>query len=154
MRGIYHIDAPVEEVFDFFVDPRKGADLFPGAEIRELTITEEGTGTYTSYRSRMAGIPFDAFSVYTEVVRNKHITEKSSSALVGTWDYSFEREGKGTKVTMEHRSRSFWGIPPLSTLGDLVAARMNESYMRRVREHIEATSHRPPKVARRAAASR
>jgi hypothetical protein len=72
-------------------------------------------------------------------VPNKHITEKSSNALVGTWDYSFESEGKGTKVTMEHHSRSFWGIPPLSTMGDLVTSRMNQSFMRRVKDHLEAS---------------
>ena len=141
MHGTYHIDAPVKTVFDFFFDPRKGAELFPSMEIRELKMTEQGTGTYTSYHGKMAGIPFDAFSVYTEVVPNKHITEKSSSALVGTWDYSFESEGKGTKVTMEHHSRSFWGIPPLSNVGDVVTARMNESYMRRVKDRIEASSN-------------
>ena len=155
MRGTYHIEAPVEEVFDFFFDPRKSEGLFPNFEIRELKMTEQGTGTYTSYHTKMAGIPFDTFSVYTEVVRNKHITEKSSNALVGTWDYSFEPEGKGTKVTMEHHSRSLWGLPPLSTLGDLVTARMNESFMHRVKDHIEASHHRPSRTtgARRKAAS-
>ncbi len=140
MRGVYHIEAPVESVFGFFVDPRKGAEIFPSTTITELKMTKEGTGTYTSYHSTTFGIPFDAFSVYTDVVPNKHITEKSSNAMVGTWDYSFEPEGSGTKVTMEHHSRSFWGIPPLSTLGDMLAARMNASYMRRVKERLETTS--------------
>ena len=44
MRASYHIEAPVERVFDFFADPTKGADLL-GTEIRELRATEEGTGT-------------------------------------------------------------------------------------------------------------
>ena len=139
MQGTYHIEAPVETVFGFFIDPRKLADLFPLAQIRELKITDQGTGTYTSYRTKIAGVPFNVFSVYTDVVPEKHITEKSSSAIVGTWDYSFEPEGTGTKVTMEHRSRSFWNIPPLSNLGDLIAARANESYMRRVKERIETS---------------
>ena len=141
MRGTFHIEAPVETVFDFFFDPRKSADLFPSMEIREFITTEEGVGTYTGYHTKMAGLPFDVFSVYTEVVPNKHITDKSSSALVGTWEYSFEPEGAGTTVTMEHHSRSFWGIPPLSNLGDLVTARMNESYMRRVKDRIEASGN-------------
>ncbi len=140
MRGSYHIEAPVDSVFGFFVDPRKGEELFPGTTITELKMTKEGTGTYTSYHSTTFGIPFDAFSVYTDFVPNEHITEKSSSALVGTWDYSFEPEGTGTKVTMEHHSRSFWGIPPLSTLGDVLTARMNASYMRRVKERLESSS--------------
>ena len=140
MQGTYHIEAPVETVFDFFVDPRKLADLLPPAGIRELKVTEEGIGTYTGYRTKIAGVPFESFSVYTDVVPNKHISEKSSSAMVGTWDFNFEPEGTGTKVTMEHHSRSFWNMPPLRNLGDLVAARMNESFMRRVKDRIEASS--------------
>lgn len=116
------------------------ADLLPPAGIRELKVTEEGIGTYTGYRTKIAGVPFETFSVYTDVVRNKHITEKSASAIVGTWDYTFEPEGTGTKVTMEHHSRSLWNMPPLRNLGDPVAAKMNESFVRRVKDRIEASS--------------
>jgi uncharacterized protein YndB with AHSA1/START domain len=140
MRSVHHIEAPVETVFDFFVDPRKSADLFPQARIREVKVTEQGTGTYTSYHAKLAGVPFDSFSVYTDVVPNKHITEKSSNALVGTWDYDFEPEGTGTKVTMEHRSRSLWGLPPLAALVDLATVRMNEPFIQRVKQRIETTS--------------
>lgn len=140
MRGTYHIDAPVKKVFDFFFDPRKGADLFPEMEIRDYKQTKEGVGTYTRYHGRLAGIPFSSFGVLTEVVPNKHITEESSNALVGTWDYSFEPEGSGTKVTMEHHSRFVWGLPPLSTLGDVLTSRMNEAFMRRVKERIETSA--------------
>ncbi len=139
MRGVYHIEAPVETVFDFFFDPRKTADMTPvHTEIRELKMTKGGTGTYATYRTKIAGVPFEVFDVYTDVVRNKHITEKSSNAIVGTWDYTFEADGTGTKVTMEHHSRSFWDIPPLRNLGDLITARLSESYMRRVKDRLEA----------------
>lgn len=137
MRCSYHIDAPVSTVFDFFVDPRKLADLLPPAEILELKRTMEGTGTFTRYRTKIAGVPFESFSVYTDVVANQYISETSSSSMVGTWDYTFEPEGTGTKLTMEHHSRALWDLPPLRTLGDLVAARMNESFMRRAKARIE-----------------
>ncbi|HET8560397.1 MAG TPA: SRPBCC family protein [Marmoricola sp.] len=140
MRGIYHIEAPVEQVFDFFKDPSKQAWLFPDTEIRELKLTEEGTGTYTSYHTKFVGVPLDLFSVFTDVVPNEHITEKSSSAMVGTWEYDFEPEGTGTKVTMEHHSRSFWDLPPLRNIGDLITARANGAYMQRMKERIEASS--------------
>lgn len=140
MRSVHHIEAPVETVFEFFKDPRKAADVFGDMEIRELRMTEQGTGTYTSYHTKLAGIPFDAFSVLTDVVPNKHITEKSSSAAVGTWDYDFEPEGTGTKVTMEHHSRALWDLPPLRNLGDRYTARMTESYMARLRNRIETTA--------------
>lgn len=141
MQSSYHIEAPVEKVFEFFVDPRKLADLLPPAQIRELKMTTEGTGTYTSYRTKIAGVPFESFSVYTDVTLNRHITEKSSSAIVGTWDYTFEPEGTGTKVTMEHHSRSLWGMPPLRSVGDLVTAKVTETFMRRVKERIETSSN-------------
>lgn len=141
MRTVHHIEAPVETVYEFFLDPRKSVELFPETEIRELKMTEEGTGTYASYHTKLAGIPFDAFSVYTEVVPNKHITEKSSNALVGTWEYDFEPEGTGTKVTMEHHSRSIWGLPPLSYLNDLAVTRMNEPFVLRVKEHLEKSAN-------------
>ena len=125
MRGTYHIEAPVETVFDFFFDPRKAADLFPPMEIREVKMTEEGTGTYTSYHTKLAGVPFDVFSVYTDVVPNKHITEKSSNAMVGTWDYDFEPEGDGHQG--DHGAPLTVVLAPAAAgyLGDLVAARMN-----------------------------
>lgn len=78
--------------------------------------------------------------MYTDVVPNTHITEKSSSALVGTWDYTFEPEGTGTKLTMEHHSRSFWGLPTMAYLGDRVTARLNEAFVRRVKDRIEASA--------------
>ena len=141
MRSVHHIEAPVETVFDFFMDPRKSAGLDPlGTEYREVRLTEEGTGSYYSWRTKMVGIPIEGFDVYTDVVPNKHITDKSSSALVGTWDYTFEPDGSGTKVTMEHHSRSFWGIPPLGYLNDLAVARMTGFLMQRVKHRIEASS--------------
>lgn len=141
MRGVYHIEAPVETVFDFFFDPRKSVDASPvHSEIRELKMTKQGTGSYATYRTKIAGVPWEVFDVYTDVVRNKHITEKSSSPIVGTWDYTFEPEGMGTKVTMEHHSRSFWDLPLVRNVGDVITARLNEYYMRRVKERIEAPS--------------
>lgn len=142
MRSIHHIEAPVETVFDYFIDPRKLADLNPiGTKVSEVKMTAEGVGTYASYRTKFVGVPFEVFDVYTDVVPNKRITEKSSSALVGTWDYVFEPDGTGTKLTMEHRQRSFWRIPPLANLVDLTTARMNESFMRAVKDRIEASTH-------------
>ena len=140
MQSTCHIEAPVEKVFDYFLHPTKLADLMPPVQIRELKETDGGTGTYTSYRTRVAGIPFDNFSVYTDVVPNRHITEKSSSSIVGTWDYDFEPEGNGTKLTMRHHSRSVWGLPPLSNLGDVVSSRLNERFMQRAKARIESAA--------------
>jgi ligand-binding SRPBCC domain-containing protein len=139
MRGTFHIEAPVEKVFDFFTNPIEQVELFPSTEIRELKKTEEGTGTYTDYHTTFFGIPMNAFGVITDFTPNKRIVEKSSSPMVGTWEYRFEPEGTGTKVVMEHRSRSFWDLPPVRTIGDVITTRMTDSYMTKVKEYLEGS---------------
>lgn len=139
MRQTIHIEAPVETVFDHFMDPTSDLDLMPvETEVLESKRTDEGTGTYTRYRSKLAGVPFEMFDVYAEVVPNKLITSRSSSASVGTWRYLFEPEGSGTKVTMEHESRSFWRLPLLRGFADAVSSRANASYMPKAKARIEA----------------
>lgn len=143
-----HIDAPVEKVFPFFKDPKALADIsVMETEYFDVKETRQGTGTFFSWRSKIAGIPFEGFEVYTDVVPNKHITEKSSRAMMGTWDYDFEPEGKGTKVTMRHHPRSFWRLPPVSYLMALVQSRMMASFAPQVKERIETVGTKPAKSA-------
>jgi hypothetical protein len=136
MKVSYHIDAPVKTVFDYFKDPASDTGL--GTEVLEAKMTEEGVGTYLNWRVKVAGIPvYEGFEVITDLVPNKHITEKSSRAMVGTWDYAFEPEGAGTKLTMVHRPRSFWALPPMSNLVDVATTRLSKAYIGRVRAALE-----------------
>jgi uncharacterized protein YndB with AHSA1/START domain len=144
MRSVHHIEAPVEKVFELFIDPSAMADMELGGvgqETRDVKLTADGNGTSYSWNLKVAGvrIPGENFNVYLDVVPNKHITEKSSRAIVGTWEYSFEPEDGGTKLTMEHHSRSIWAVPPLSTLMDMAMPRMNEQFMRQLKDRIEPT---------------
>jgi Polyketide cyclase / dehydrase and lipid transport len=138
MKRSIHIEAPVETVFDSFMDPVRLWDLMPiHTELDDVKVTKEGVGTYESWHFKIAGLPVRGFDVLTDVVPNKHITSRSSKAMMGTWDYDFESEGSGTKVTMEHHPGSFWRIPPLRNLMDLVTERMNDTFMARVKDTIE-----------------
>ena len=145
-QGIY-MEAPIEIVFDHFLDPRKDIDLMPiDTEILELKMTEEGTGTYTLYRGKVAGIPFEMFDVVTDLVPNRRITSRSSNATVGTWTYTFEPEGTGTRVTMEHQSGSLWRLPLLRSVADMVSSRANASYMPKAKARIEAEARKAKAV--------
>ncbi len=138
MKRSIHIEAPVETVFDSFKDPAKFMELGPvETQVDDVRVTKEGVGTYMSWHTKIAGLPMRGFDVYTDVVPNKHITERSSNAMVGTWDYDFEPEGSGTKLTLEHHAGSFWRIPPLRSLMDLVTERMSDTYMARLKDAIE-----------------
>ncbi|HEX6485297.1 MAG TPA: SRPBCC family protein [Nocardioidaceae bacterium] len=147
MKQSIYIEAPVETVFDHFMDPRKDIDLMPiDTEVLEFKLTEEGIGTYTSYRSKIAGIPFEMFDVVTDMVRNKRITSKSSSAMEGTWTYTFEPEGKGTRLTMEHQAGSLWRLPLLRNVMDMTTSRMTASYLPKAKARIEAEARKPKVV--------
>ena len=138
MKQSIHIEAPVETVFGSFKDPARFWDLNPfDSQLDDVKVTKEGVGTYTSWHAKIYGLPVRGFSVVTDVVPNKHITDRSSNPLVGTWDYDFEPEGSGTKLTAEHHSESFWRIPPLRNLVDLATERANASFMARVKDAIE-----------------
>ena len=141
----YYIEAPVESVFDFMKDPGKTADIGPFTlEVPEVKMTKEGIGTYMSWRTKIAGVvPVEGFDVFTDVVSNKRIVEKSSNAMVGTWEYTFEPEGSGTKLTMEHRPRSLWGVPPLKQLVDYGTVRMSRLYADELKSRIEAEAALP-----------
>lgn len=138
MKQSIHIEAPVETVFDSFKDPAKFWDLTPfDSQLDEVKVTKEGVGTYTSWHARMYGVPIQGFSVFTNVIPDKHITERSSNPLVGTWDYDFQSEGSGTKLTAEHHSESFWRLPPLRNVIDLFTERASATFMARVKDAIE-----------------
>ncbi|HEX6875846.1 MAG TPA: SRPBCC family protein [Nocardioidaceae bacterium] len=147
MKQSIYIEAPVETVFDHFMDPRKDIDLMPiDTEVLEFKLTEEGIGTYTSYRSKIAGIPFEMFDVVTDMVRNKRITSKSSSAMEGTWTYTFEPEGTGTRLTLEHQAGSLWRLPLLRNVMDMTTSRMTASYLPKAKARIEAEARKPKVV--------
>lgn len=102
-----------------------------------------GVGSFYSWGVKMFGIPVEGFEVITDFVPNKHMTEKSSNAMVGTWDYTFEPEGSGTRVTMEHRQRSLWSVPPLRNLMDYAMPRLSRSYVEAVKGELEGGSSLP-----------
>lgn len=137
MKRSIHIEAPVETVFEFVKDPANhNLDPF-GTQVDDVKVTKEGVGTYYSWHGKIAGLTGRGFDVLTEVVPNKHITDRCSSTWAGTWDYDLEPEGSGTKLTTEHHPESFWRIPPLRKLMDLARERLSDSYLARVKDAIE-----------------
>ena len=67
----YYIEAPVESVFDFMKDPGKTADIGPFTlEVPEVKMTKEGTGSYFSWRAKMAGVPLEGFDEAMRVIKS------------------------------------------------------------------------------------
>ena len=139
VKQTVHIEAPVEKVFDYLKDPTNWNDLSGGAvDFKDVRLTKEGLGTSYSWVAKVAGLRLEGFDVFTDFVPNKRITDKSSRAFEGTWTYSFEPVSSGTKVTLESRARSVWGLPPLSMLVDRFAAKGHERTMSAFKARMEA----------------
>lgn len=108
----FHVEAPVAKVFDFFRDPTNWAALEPeGVQFKDVKVTEEGVGTHYSWAAKIGGVTLEGFNVFTESVPDRRITDMSSSSLEGTWTYSFEPDGSGTKLIVTE-SRAFFLAPP------------------------------------------
>ncbi len=149
--------APVETVFDYFKDPNQQRDavLF---DLHDVKVTKEGVGTNYTWSFKVAGLRFEGLEVLTEVVPNKHITERSSVSLAGLWEYDFAPEGSGTRLTMTVHPQSFWRFPPLDRLMGFAFPRVSKAVMPRFIKAIEESATRKPKPApsrpRKTAASR
>lgn len=132
-----HLDAPVEEVFELFRNPANWQQ-FAGTGIvdKNVLLTREGVGTNYEWVARVAGVPISGFNVFTEFVPNQRITDRSSRAFEGTWTYTFEAEGSGTRLTCQNQSASFWRIPSLSKLMDWATAKTHEPVMAQLQAMI------------------
>jgi hypothetical protein len=138
MKRSIHIEAPVEKVFDFFKDPKTAYETagMPFA-IKDVKLTEDGVGTYYSWATKTPGLRWEGFDVYTEVIPNQRITDRSSSPSAGDSTLSFEPEGSGTLLTIETHQRSFWRIPPLRGLVEEVQSTASERLLSKVKARME-----------------
>src|SRR5512139_1167702 len=105
-RQSFYIDAPVETVFEYFKDPNLTRDA-ARYELGEVKLTKDGVGTFYTWGFKVAGLRYEGLEVLTDVVPDKHITERSSVALAGLWEYDFEPEGTGTRMIIMFHLRSF-----------------------------------------------
>lgn len=144
-----HIDAPVEEVFDFYKDPRRAWSVMPdqmlaSSELTDVKVTKEGVGTYYSWAVKVAGLRLQGFDVYTEFVPNKRITDRSSRMFVGTWTSTFEREGSGTRVTEQREPTSIWLLRPIDRLMDTVRESLNRQTLKKLKAQLETAAEPTP----------
>jgi uncharacterized protein YndB with AHSA1/START domain len=142
-RRSLHIEAPVETVFDLFADPRNFREVAPeGIDYTAVHRTAEGLGTHYTWSAKLAGLTMEGLDVFTEFVPNQRIVDWSSSALEGTWTYTFQPDGSGTRLTVENRTRSLWGAGPWVALLDRLTARTHDPVFEQLKTSLEAQASR------------
>jgi hypothetical protein len=139
-----HIEAPVEQVFDYCRNPRNWPVLAPPrlrerVELIDAHVTDEGLGTCYVWAVRLPGFRVENFGVFTEFVPNERIVEQTSVAFEGAWTYTFDREGSGTRLTMQRHPRSFWRLRPLDALVDRFDGPATETFLATLKDVVEST---------------
>lgn len=149
MTGLtIHIDAPVKDVFAFFKDPANWSEL-PSADFKltQVALTREGVGTHFAGTFKLAGLPVDFLEVFTEVVPNKRITEWSSMPFTGSYIYTFQPEGSGTRLTIDVEPRSFWRFPLVRMLMERLMSGRAQVVMAELKAKLEGAAAARPRAA-------
>jgi uncharacterized protein YndB with AHSA1/START domain len=96
-----YVAAPVEEVFDYALDPRK-LWAVPDVALAQVELTPEGTGSSARVWSHFFGFHLEGGLEYTKVVRPERIVIDVGFAMEHpTWTFEFEPDDAGTKVTAQ-----------------------------------------------------
>ncbi|HET9111812.1 MAG TPA: SRPBCC family protein [Ktedonobacterales bacterium] len=117
------IDAPVERVFDYLIDPANVTEYTMGAErITRVRRLPNGGYQYTIL-GKIAGLRMEMTSEDLEILPNERIVSKMTSSLLDTLATArFERlDGDKTRVSFDAESTLHAG--PLSKLGEAFLAR-------------------------------
>ena len=95
------IDAPVEKVFAYMQDHTNDVEWLPGMlEVKDLTVTEEGTGTRHGWVFEMAGLHIAGESTVIDYAPGERIVERTEGIIPSTWTWTFGPHDAGTKLDL------------------------------------------------------
>jgi coenzyme Q-binding protein COQ10 len=120
-----HIDAPVEKVFEFAVDPEKLPEIWPSM-IRTENVEElPSGGSDYDWDYKMAGMSFHGHTHTTEFVPNKHVVVENKTGIPSkfVWDYSAENGGTQLDLEVEYEVP----VPLLGKLAEKAVRKINEN---------------------------
>jgi uncharacterized protein YndB with AHSA1/START domain len=132
-----HIDAPVGEVFAYVRDPSHFNLLMPDVTFSDVALTPDGVGTSYRFETRVAGLPIRGRGEYPEFTPDRHIHDDTSVASEGSFDWTFEAEGDGVRVTITHLPGRYWGLPIIGRLLAHNYEQMDQQILVRLKSMLE-----------------
>jgi uncharacterized membrane protein len=119
------VDAPVERVFDFLVDPNYLPEIWPNIiEVKNIKKSKNNEGFNFSWAYKMSGLLFEGKCETIEYTRYDRFVVKSNKGLDSTITWRFQPSGQQTHVTL----RFEYQIPSslLKRINEEVVIRENE----------------------------
>ena len=135
-----HIDAPVGEVFAYVKDPSDFNQLMPDVTFSDVSLRPDGVGTTYRFETRVAGLPIRGRGEYTEFTLDRHIHDETTVASEGSFDWTFEAEGDGVRVTITHSPGRYWGLPLIGRILADNYEQMDREVLARLKSVMEGHS--------------
>jgi len=96
------VNAPIERVFNFLVDPHKLSDIWPSiVEVKSVKKAKNNDGFKFNWDYRMAGVEFEGKCETIEHILNERIVIKSTKGLDSTITWTLNPAGQNTQVTLK-----------------------------------------------------
>ena len=122
-----HINAPVEEVFDFLTEPTNLPEIWPSMLKVKNVKSSTTKGNDFDWEYKMAGMAFQGHSDTLEYEPNKHVVIENKDGIPSkfVWDYKPENGGMHLKLNVEYTVP----VPLLGKLAEKVILKINENEM-------------------------
>lgn len=135
------VDAPIEAVFDYALDPRR-LWAMPDTAVADVVVQPGGKGTTARIWSHVLGFHIEGGLEYVEVVSPERIVIKVGFFMEHpTWTFTFESQGGGTTVAAQGE----WRISTPAVGGPLERMMVKEhgpfldSMLARLKAEVEGT---------------
>lgn len=120
------IKAPVEKVFEFFIEPMNLLEVWPSLmEVKDVKKSPDGVVISWRWVYKMAGMRFEGISEITEYIPNRRWGMKTKGGgIESTHLHTFQSEAGGTKMTLDIDFTV--PIPLLGKLAEGFIVKLNE----------------------------
>jgi uncharacterized membrane protein len=96
------VDAPVDRVFDFLVDPHRLPEIWPNIfEVKNVKKSKNNEGFNFSWIYKMSGVPFEGKCETIEYIPYDRLVIKSNKGLDSTITWRFQPTARSTQATLK-----------------------------------------------------
>ena len=131
-----HIDAPVDKVFSFAIEPDNLIEIWPSLMNVDNIERSPTKGINWDWQYKMAGMSFHGHSETTEFVPNERVVTENKEGIpsICTWNYRAEDGGTMVDMTVEYTVP----VPVLGKLAEKVVVKMNDNEMDTLLANLKA----------------
>ena len=128
------IEAPASVVFKYIEDPQHTYGRFPGTEITDIDIKDEGVGSSFRFATTMLGMKFHATVTREDQVVDERIVDRSSTGPVWTMELHPEHDKTDLRLHFDYATK----VPGLDKAMMVTVGRHTEEEMDAVLAAIKA----------------